>query len=352
MPSIRQRLTTLRTVVLCSLLLIIGSGCEPQPSVQQQQFLALGTLIDLSLYGADKQQTEEAVKKISVRMEQIHHDWHAWQAGKLSQLNQQLQAGQTVELSDEQRALIASGIQLAAQSEQRFNPAAGKLIGLWGFHSDERPADPPPSEQAIKNFLQHAPSMAQLTLTGNTLSSSNPQLQLDVGGYAKGYAVDEAIRILREMGIDNAIVNAGGDLRAIGDKHGQAWRIGIRHPRKPGVIASIEVSGDESVFTSGDYERYFEYHGQRYHHIIDPQRGHPARGVSSVTIIHTDATTADAAATALFIAGVHDWPRIAKQMQIDHAMLIDESGIIHMTPKMQARVHFEDGLPHEVNVSP
>lgn len=353
MPYRKSHLRTQLAVFALILLSLLSlSGCEQKAAVSQQQFLALGTLIDLSLYGADEQQTQLAMQKINARMESIHHNWHAWQPGRLTQINQQLHSGHSVQLNAQEAELIAQGIALAEQSEQRFNPAAGQLIALWGFHSDERPDAPPPAAEAIATLTTNPATMANLKLNGQQLSSTHANLQLDVGGYAKGYAVDEAINTLREMGINNAIVNAGGDLRAIGDKNGQAWRIGIRHPRKPGVIASIEVSGDESVFTSGDYERYFAYHDQRYHHILDPHSGYPAHGISSVTVVHPDATTADAAATALFIAGVHDWPRIAKRMGIELVMLIDDHGNIHMSQAMQARIHFEDDAPRKINITP
>lgn len=194
--------------------------------------------------------------------------------------------------------------------------------------------------------------MSKLVLEDDQLSSDNPDVLIDVGGYAKGYAVDQAIDQLRHMGINNAIVNAGGDLRAIGSKGKKSWRIGIRHPRQPGVIASLETHGDESVFTSGDYERYFEYQGQRYHHIIDPRIGRPAQNTSSVTIIHRDAISADAAATAVFIAGPEQWRETARAMGIDEVMLIDQQGVIYMTEAMTRRVHFETDTPAKTIIVP
>ena len=149
--------------------------------------------------------------------------------------------------------------------------------------------------------------MSDLHIDGIHLSSTNPTVQLDFGAFGKGYGIDLAIEKLRKMGIENAIVNAGGDLRAIGSRSGTPWRIAIRRPSGAGVLGVIKTDSDESIFTSGDYERNFVWQGVRYHHIIDPRTGYPAKGVSSVTVIHTDATTADAAATALFVAGMKDW---------------------------------------------
>jgi thiamine biosynthesis lipoprotein len=111
------------------------------------------------------------------------------------------------------------------------------------------------------------------------------------------------------------------------------------------VFAIIEVSGDESVFTSGDYERNFIYQGQTYHHIIDPRTGYPASGSRSVTVVHSDAVTADAAATALFVAGPEGWVGVARDMGLRYVMLVDEAGTVHLTPAMAKRVEFLDKEP-------
>ena len=168
-----------------------------------------------------------------------------------------------------------------------------------------------------------------------------PQAQFDIED-----AVEDGLTF-----VENAIINAGGDLRVIGQHGNRPWRIGIRHPRESRILASIEVSGDTSVFTSGDYERFFEVDGQRYHHIIDPRTGYPASSTTSVTIIHSNAATADAAATALFVAGPDQWPSTARNMGIRYVMLIDKQGTIHMNPAMQSRIHFEPGLDAQISLS-
>ena len=342
--------------LLLLLLLVLPGACSrddtTNASLHQSQLLALGTLVDISLWDVDEKLADQAIHDIDGRLHRIHEDWHSWLPGRLHDINTALANGQDVELTDDEMELLQHASRLAAQSDQLFNPAIGHLIGLWGFHSDS-PEGPPPPDSAIQKQLQLKPRMSDLVFSGHTLRSNNKAVQLDVGAFAKGYAIDQAIALLRQRGINNAIVNAGGDLRAIG-RHGQRpWRIGIRHPTAAGVIASVEVQGDESVFTSGNYERFYEYQGQRYHHIIDPRNGYPAKHSLSVTVIHQDATTADAAATALFIAGPERWSTIARQMGIDQAMLIDEHLTVYMTPAMAQRVELKQELkriieePHE-----
>jgi thiamine biosynthesis lipoprotein len=198
--------------------------------------------------------------------------------------------------------------------------------------------------------------MADIRRDGIKIQTQNPALKLDFGAFAKGYAVDRAIDVLREMGINNAVVNAGGDLRAIGRHGDRPWRVGIRHPREAGILASVEVEGDESVFTSGDYERYFDWEGTRYDHIIDPRSGYPAQGLSSVTVFSRQADLADAAATALFVAGPEekDWLPVARAMGITGAMLVDDEGRVQITPGIRKRLYFEGGTEKpgpEIHVS-
>jgi len=156
---------------------------------------------------------------------------------------------------------------------------------------------------------------------------------------------------LQSQGIANAVINAGGDLRVIGQHGERPWRIGIRHPRRDGVIAWIDAKTDESIFTSGDYERFYIHDDKRYHHILDPRTGYPAAGATSVTVIHVDAGLADAAATALFVAGPDRWHEIAHAMGVKYVMLIDAEGRIHMNPAMQKRVHLTNAKTSHIVLS-
>lgn len=341
------------TCFLIATIFTVLAACERAPAVYQQQVLALGTLVDISIYGVDDKTAHAAVDAISGQLETIQHHWHAWQPSRLTDINARLQAGQTVTLSPDESRIFQQAIDVSKRSDYLFNPAIGKMVALWGFHSDERPISPPPSSADIQALLQQHPSMADLTLENNTLRSSNPAVQIDFGGFAKGIAIDLAIAELKRLGINNAIVNAGGDLRVIGRKDKQPWVIGIRHPRASGMIAYIEAQGDESVYTSGDYERYFDYQGQRYHHIIDPRSGVPVQGVTSVTVIHTDAATAEAADKALFIAGPGSFAKMATQLNISQAMLIDAQGTLYLTPAMAKRIHLEfEPKPKTIIVQP
>ncbi len=332
-------------LILLSLTLVACSG-DDSPQRIHQQIYVFGTLVDITIDGAERERAEAAISAIDADFQRMHREWHAWKPGPLSAANQAIAAGKSAVIPDSLIPIIEHSRGLETRSEGLFNPAIGGLLQLWGFQADTPPNGPPPSPESIARWVDSGPSMAQVHLDGNAISSSNPAVQLDFGAFAKGYAVDLAIERLQEMGIANAIVNAGGDLRAIGRAAGQRpWRVGVRHPQGKGVLAAIEVSGDEAVFTSGNYERYREHEGVRYMHILDPRSGMPVQGVTTVTVLHENGALADAAATALVVAGVEGWPHIAKRLGLKAAMLVDEEGIVHLTPAMHERLSFEGEPP-------
>ena len=331
-------------------LALLAVGCRQERQVHNHRFLAFGTLLDLSISGVDREAAQRAARTLEQDFAFMHQAWHAWDPGPLGRVNRLLPTGEPFAAPPSVLPLIELGQKYAAQSDDLFNPAIGKLVQLWGFHNDAPEGRPPPPAEVIEALVKAAPRMADLELDGIMLRGRNRSLQLDFGAFGKGYGIDLAIAHLREMGIENAIVNAGGDLRAIGDRAGNPWRIAIRRPDGQGVFAVIEVSGDESVFTSGDYERNFQYGGKNYHHIIDPRTGYPAEGAHSVTVLYSDAVTADAAATALFVAGPEGWQQMARNMGQRYVLLVDEAGTAHMTPLMAERVRFLDQAP-EIRLS-
>jgi thiamine biosynthesis lipoprotein len=164
-------------------------------------------------------------------------------------------------------------------------------------------------------------------------------VQLDFGGNAKGLAIEMALTTLKQSGIQNAIVSIGGDMKAIGSKNGVPWKVGIQNPHNPNqVLATLSLQESESVVTSGIYQRYFEWQGQRFSHVLNPKTGYPAHSFSSVTVLHPNAITADAAATALLIAGPKQWKNIAKSMGIQYVFAIDEHGKKYQTEAMMQRI--------------
>ena len=250
-----------------------------------------------------------------------------------------------MEVSEELASLLRDAQAMAATGDELFDPALGRLIALWGFHKDEfAPVVPDPAE--LQAVIDAAPRMADLVIDGRTVSSRNPMVQIDLGGYAKGYALDRAAAILREMGIANALVNIGGNVIALGAKGEQPWRIGIQHPREPRPLATLPLYDGEAVGTSGDYQRYFEIDGERYIHLLDPRTGHPARGTQALTILVTPrakaGTLSDGPSKPAFIAG-DDWREYTRRFGIDHALRVAADGRVEVTRALRARLQWVPG---------
>jgi thiamine biosynthesis lipoprotein len=298
--------------------------------------------------------------------QRLHTLLHAWKPSELSALNAAMARGEGYAVTAEVAEILRHAAQLSAQSDGLFNPSIGGLIGLWGFQADEFKAVLP-DEKRLQALLQARPQMDGLLLNGVRLdlisltsrlsegikssltpfkiSSRNPALQLDLGGYAKGYALDRAATLLKQQGIQHALINIGGNIMALGTHGSRAWKVGIQHPRKPGALATLELHDGEAIGTSGDYQRYFELGGKRYCHLIDPRTGRPAQGTQAVTVITHGTragTLSDATSKPLFIAGSAGWLAAVQKMQLTEALLIDAQGVVHLTAAMRKRLEFAD----------
>jgi len=329
-------------VAVCLLTACSNNTEESRGPLFEEQMFVLGTIVNITIYGESEEKSQKVFHDLLTDFKYMQAAWNPWKKGSLARVNKLLAEDEPFAVGPAVKKLIEQSSVLSEKSEGLFNPAIGGLVKLWRFHQDEMPQGPPPKKEEIDRWLLQKDSMNNLRLDDLMLSTTNKNLKLDFGAFAKGYGVDRAIEYLKSEGVENAIINAGGDLRAIGSKGNKPWVIGIRHPRGDGVIASLKIKGDESVFTSGDYERYYEYQGVRYHHILDPRTGYPASELTSVTVVHKSAAIADAAATALFIAGPSAWERIANKLDVDQAMLIDKAGTVYLTPKMDQRIEFLD----------
>ena len=322
------------------LVLLASSGCQPQPAEHRETFLVFGTLVEVTLRGFDAARADTAFEALRAAFRRMHRDWHPWEPGALTRLNEGLKQGQCVAVPDSIRTLIRRSTKLEQLTGGRFNPAIGGLIELWGFHTSEFPiTGPPPTDAAIHELVAQQPSMNDLELQADCVAGSNPAVQLDFSGNAKGYAVDLAVQRLRDMKVPAALVNAGGDLRAYGRAR-DGWRVGVRDP-DGGVLAGIPVTGDRAVFTSGVDQRYRAEADQRYPHIIDPRTGYPVEHIASATVIAGAGLHADAAATALVVAGPGQWPGVAAALGLDEVMMVLADGSLELTPAMHQRL--QDG---------
>lgn len=318
----------------------LGWSLGRAATVTSDEMYVFGTLVEVGVEHADPTLARGAIAAVARDFQWQNQAWHAWKPGGLCELNAAFAAGSAHTVEPSLLPLLAEATELARLSGGLFNPAIGGLVGLWGFHHDEMPSGALPRAERIAAVVAAAPSMDDLIIDGHRVASRNPAVQLDFGGYAKGVALDRALDKLATQGLGNAIVNLGGNLAVSGDKAGSPWQIGVRYPQGQGVLAALEVSGRTAVVTSGSYERFREFDGRRYPHIIDPRTGQPARHVASVTVIHRDAALADVAATALVVAGPEAWVDVARRMGVQQVMLVDGAGRVQMTAEMADRVSF------------
>lgn len=335
-PSAVMRINNSITIVVCLLLL---AACD-RDQEQKAELFVFGTIVEIKLWGATQEQSDHAFAQLQQMFNGMHRDWHAWEPGRLTDINQAFAQGQSAEADADIVAMIRCSQSIEKNTGGRFNPAIGALIRLWGFHSSDYPIiGPPPDQDSIDELLAHRPSSRDIHIDGLQLRSDNPHVQLDFGGIAKGYAVDLAIERLRQLGITNAIVNAGGDLRAMGRHGDRPWNVAVRKPGG-GIIGAVAVRDDEALFTSGNYERFRQDELKRYPHILDPRTGWPVEDVASVTVITAEGMVADAAATALVVAGIDGWPAVAHALDLHQVLMVDESGMVYLTAEMEHRMQF------------
>jgi thiamine biosynthesis lipoprotein len=333
--------------VLLLTTLAVLSCARAAPIEYRASSYVFGTVVEITVADGDTALAREAVGRIFHEFDRMHRELHAWKPGELVALNRAIARGEkNIRTTGEIVELIRESQRLAAQSGNLFNPAIGKLVGLWSFHRD-KPGGSLPGSEEIAQIIRANPRMSDLSVEGDTVTSANPAVQLDFGGYAKGHALDRAADILRENGIRNALVNAGGNIMALGRHAGRPWRVGLESPRGKGVLATIELGDGEAIGTSGDYRRYYEIDGKRYSHIIDPRTGHPVPEVQSVTVLVPEQAGAgalsDAGSKPIFIEGLKGWRNAAARMGISSVMLVDSAGAVHITSELKARLHFSGG---------
>ena len=351
--AVRARMVFGRPFALLLTVLLLALGGCGNPVPYQQESYVFGTRVEILIAGAPRDTARAAAGEVLREFDRLHRTLHAWQTSDLTRLNAAIARDEhDIAVSPELAAILTDAARIAARSDQLFNPAMGKLIGLWGFQGDEFKPVLPPADRVAALARAH-PSMADLTITADRVTSRNADVKLDLGGYAKGYALDRAAAILRAQGVHNALINIGGNVMALGDKAGKPWRVGVQHPRQPWPLATLELRDGEAIGTSGDYQRYFEVDGKRYCHLLDPRTGRPADQAQAVTILVTPRPNAgalsDAASKPPFIAGPHAWREYARKLGIDHALFVDATGKVSVTRALSQRLQFAEGVvPAEV----
>jgi thiamine biosynthesis lipoprotein len=292
----------IRTGVVLLTCMVIIVGCAKREPIRESRTL-MGTVVTISVFDRDKAEgtihyaINEAFDVIA-RLDTLL--WGDNPSSEVSKINENA-GDRSAAVTDDVFDVIMEALKLFDKTQEAFDIRVGPLVDLWGFNSDQ-PSIPEPTaiEEATQLILNGG-----IFVAGQSIMLGKAGMKLDLSGLAKGYAVEKAVKRMADLGIQSAIVEAGGDLKTLGvrDKKGTKWHIAIRHPRNQDEYWGILDILDGAVATSGDYENFFEQDGKRYHHILDPKTGYPADQCVSVTVWGQHAMRCDALATALFVLG-------------------------------------------------
>ncbi len=350
-PHLPTRRSALYLAGACLLILFaFVSGCGKEAPSVTLTFKALGNTVDIRLVKVEPSQAEHAAELIRNDFDTLERDLNTWAGGSMSTVNRLLPTGQAFDAPGSVLPLVRLSQHYSDLSGGLFNPAIGKLAALWGFNVEVPEGMRPPPDHAIGQMLKANPRMSDIEIDGSRLRGHNASLRLDFSPLIQADAVDLAIAQLRALDVNNAQVQSGSDVRAIGDRGGLPWRVSIPRASGSGVFATLNIQGDESVVTRSAHDRDWIFNGVAYHYLLDPRTGRPARGSQSVTVIHPEASVAAAAAVALFVAGPEDWYRVARDMGIRYVVLADSNGTVHINPELRDRIKIVDQeVPLEVS---
>ena len=292
----------------------------------------MGTAISVGLWSEEPAEGVAAIDAVMQEMHRIDRTMSPHQAdSELSRINRDAAVG-PVRLSAEMTRLLQRAHDFAELSEGAFDIPYAAVGQLYDYRQRVRPTDEALAQaRAAVGYRQLA-----LDIANRTVRFGRAGMRIDLGGFAKGHAVDNAAAILRERGIRHAIVSAGGDSRVIGDRRGRPWVIGVRDPRRAGEMAAMLPLEDVSISTSGDYERYFDADGVRYHHVIDPSTGRSPSSVHSVTVLAEDGLTTEALSKAVFVLGVEKGMRLIESQPGVDAVVVDAAGALHFSSGLLA----------------
>ncbi|MBC8209725.1 MAG: FAD:protein FMN transferase [Gammaproteobacteria bacterium] len=289
----------------------------------KQSLDVMGTRVNVELWHSDPRQAERCTDRVFAEMQRIDRLMSPYKENsEVSRINR-LAATEAVKVSAELFSLLQKSIAFSELSNGAFDISFASV----GYYYDYRKKQQP-SAQTIQQQLP-AINYKNLLLQQQTVRFAKPGMRIDLGGIAKGYAVDRSILLLQQCGIQQALVSAGGDSRILGDHQGRPWMIGIQHPRQEQQIALSIPLSDSAISTSGDYERYFLSGNERIHHIINPKTGTSAHTAWSASVMGPDATTTDALSTTLFILGPEQGLKLINALDEIEAVIIDANGVVH-----------------------
>ncbi|MBZ9610077.1 FAD:protein FMN transferase [Rheinheimera maricola] len=318
----------IRSTLFATLYLLISGIVCSNAAAQwhRQAFQTLGTQAYIELWDEDEAKAQQLITEVKAEFERINQLMSPYiDSSELSILNR-LAAQQAVPVSVEMYQLLQQAKHISLLSNGAFDVTFASV----GFYYDYR-ARKKPDASLLQRARQLVNYQSIELLQGNKVRYSQAGVKIDLGGIAKGYAVERGIALLAANGVAHAQLSAGGDSRLLGDKFGKPWLVAIKHPRQEHKYAAQIPLQDSAISTSGDYERYFIEDGVRYHHILDPKTGNSALGMLSVSVIGADTTKTDALSTTLFVLGLQQGMELIERIEGYEAIFIDANHKMHFS---------------------
>jgi thiamine biosynthesis lipoprotein len=282
----------------------------------------MGTRVSVQLWHDDEARGRALVAEVMEEYRRIDREMSTYKPdSEISQVNAHAAEG-PMKISAELFSMIDRSLELSVASHGAFDITYDSVGYLYDFRARKRPTEGEISEHLGAVDYRHV----ILDRENGTVRFTQPGVRINLGGIAKGYTVQHASEMLRAQGVEHAYLNAGGDTRVIGDRRGKPWIVGIRHPRAENENFTSLPIDDEAISTAGDYERYFEEDGKRYHHVINPRTGKPTEGILTVTVVGPDGTLTDGLDTAIFVLGVEEGLQLIKKYPGYETIIVESSG--------------------------
>lgn len=318
-----------------------GSGVASTPVVVKRTQMQMGTLVAITSVAPDRQSAQDAASagfREIHRLEELLSTWIA--TSELSHVN--AAAGkEPVTISPETMRVLEGSIEMARLTEGGFNILVGPAIEAWSV-LDRQQVPSNAVLQAVRPLTDLR--SLHLNATERTAYLAKPGMRVDVGGIGKGFAADMAVAAMQRAGATAGVVALSGDIRTFGRlPSGEKFPFGIRHPRREGAVLAFIDLQDEAISTAGDYERYFERDGVRYHHILDPVTLQPARDCQSVTVVARDGMTADGLDTGIFVLGRERGLALVERLPRVGAVIVDRDGKVWVSSYLKGRVKIHEG---------
>jgi thiamine biosynthesis lipoprotein len=315
------------------ILLLALAATAARAEWYQREEAIMGTRVEVQLWAEDESTARRAIDAVMAEMRRTDELMSTYKPdSQLSQVNAHAYE-RPVKVDADIIDVVETALQYSRLSDGAFDITYASVGYLYDYRAHRHPSD-----AQIAAALP-AVDYRQLLVDrdARTIRFLKPGMRIDLGGIAKGWAVDRGVEILREFGIEHAMVNAGGDTRLLGDRRGKPWIVGIRDPRNEGAVVTRIPMQDEAMSTSGDYERFFEEGGVRYHHILSPGTGKSPGLVRSVTVIGPTATRTDGLTKPVFILGPERGMDFIRRMGDVEAVIVDAEGRIHYSPGLEPR---------------